>query len=98
MVKVIKLSQPPKFEIGTVVATPGVMDKMDQEYALGALARHMLADWGLVGKADWDANDDALKHGFRLLSAYPLPHCSGLFGIVIEADRSVTTLLIPSEY
>ena len=42
-------------------------------------------------------NELSLKHGFRLLSSYPITGTANLW-IITEADRSVTTLLLPSEY
>ncbi|HKV78801.1 MAG TPA: hypothetical protein VJP02_11695 [Candidatus Sulfotelmatobacter sp.] len=38
-----------------------------------------------------------LKHGFRLLSSYQVTKTEKLW-IITEADRSVTTLLLPEEY
>ncbi len=42
-------------------------------------------------------NELSLVHGFRLLSAYPLRTGEKIW-IITEADRSVTTLLLPDEY
>jgi hypothetical protein len=46
---------------------------------------------------DKTENELSLKHGFRLLSSYPVTETATLW-IITEADRSVTTLLLPSEY
>jgi hypothetical protein len=66
------------------------------------LKRHAAGDWGTLDPIDWRANLDALRIGSRLLSAYPIdPHDRGskrMFWIITEADRSVTTALLPSEY
>jgi hypothetical protein len=98
MVKILKLDSPPKFDLGAVTATPGVMEKVDREYAMGALARHLQADWGMCGDEDWQTNDDALAGGGRLLSVYPLPDDAGNFWIITEWDRTLTTMLLPEEY
>jgi len=42
-------------------------------------------------------NELSLKHGLRLLSSYPVTETEKLW-IITEADRSVTTLLLPEEY
>jgi hypothetical protein len=42
-------------------------------------------------------NELSLKHGFRLLSSYPVTDNENLW-IITEADRLVTTLLLPAEY
>jgi len=50
-----------------------------------------------VPEADWRANDWALQAGERLLSVYQT--LGGIkFWIITEADRSATTILLPSEY
>lgn len=59
--------------------------------------RHLSGDWGDVGLEDWNANDEALAFGARLLSAYEL-ETQGRLWIITEADRSATTILLPAEY
>jgi hypothetical protein len=87
-----------KFHPGKLAATPAVMKKVDGDYALAALTQHLQGQWGVCDPQDWKANDEALKHGGRLLSVYPLPDESDNFWIITEADRSVTTILLPSDY
>lgn len=88
-----------KFRVGKIVATRALMEKIpDPDYAAGALQQHVSACWGVVDKEDWIGNDEALKTGGMLLSAYPLPDEAGNFWIITEADRSVTTLMLPSDY
>jgi hypothetical protein len=97
-IKTIHLTQKAKFHPGKVVATAGFMDKVDPEYAFAALGRHLIGDWGLCDREDWKSNEEALQHDLRLLSVYPLPDEAGNFWIITEADRSVTTMLLPKEY
>lgn len=95
----------PLFRFGQVVATPGAIDATTDEYRIACLERHLNGDWGHCCDEDKATNDDAVKFGNRILSAYPLDPekpCKG-FGdntlwIITEADRSVTTFLLPSEY
>jgi hypothetical protein len=87
-----------KFRPGKLVATPAVMRKVDPDYAMASLVQHLQAKWGLCDPEDWKANDEALKHGGRLLSVYPLPNEPEVFWIITEHDRSVTTILLPSDY
>jgi hypothetical protein len=61
------------------------------------LARHRTGDWGEVDARDRAANDQALREGSRLLSAYRTARGVGLW-IITEADRSSTCLLLPEEY
>lgn len=87
-----------KFVPQTVCATPAVIDKMDQNYAVAALCRHLRGDWGLVDAEDWDANDKALAHGGRLMSVFPLPDEAGDFWIITDGGHEVTTILLPEDY
>lgn len=61
------------------------------------LRRHASGDWGDVNREDWVANDEALRTGGRLFSAYELPAGARLW-IITEADRCGTTVLLPEEY
>jgi hypothetical protein len=61
------------------------------------LARHSRGDWGELCPADKWANDRALREGDRLLSAYKTSTGERLW-VITEADRSATTILLPSEY
>lgn len=89
-----------RFSSGKVVATPGALEalqKADVSLEL-FLARHLHGDWGEMDATDKTANDLALQNGSRLLSAYDLPRTGARLWIITEADRSVTTLLLPEEY
>jgi hypothetical protein len=44
------------------------------------------------------ANNEALKEGTRLLSAYMLRDGTTKIWVITEADRSATTILLPDEY
>ena len=87
-----------KFHPGKLAATPAVMKKVDPDYAMAALVRHLQGNWGLCDDEDWHTNNEALKHGGRIVSVYPLPEEAGNFWIITEADHSITTMLLPSDY
>jgi hypothetical protein len=61
------------------------------------LARHANGDWGEVDEHNRKANEHALEHGLRVLSAYTLRTGERIW-IITEADRSTTTVLLPEEY
>ena len=93
------------FSLGQILATPGVLAACSPEHLLKCLRRHTSGDWGAIDKEDRAANDEAVVNGSRLLSAYPIDTakpCKGYGGnclwIITEADRSVTTFLLPDEY
>lgn len=85
------------FPTGRLVATPAVLDEVPKPELLAAFQRHMRGDWGEVSEADWAANDCAVQNGDRLLSAYK-SNAGVKFWVITEADRSYTTILLPSDY
>lgn len=93
------------FDPGQIVATPAALAVTSPEYRLDCLRRHLTGDWGCVGADDRAVNDDAVKTGERILSAYPIDPAqpSKGFGdntlwIITERDRSMTTFLLPEDY
>ena len=101
----------PLFSLGSLVATPGALELLAQHGVEPAalLTRHLSGDWGQLSRDDAQANDDAVKHGDRVFSAYVLPvratgepegdAASGdRVWVITEADRSSTCVLLPSEY
>jgi len=95
------------FHTGQIVATRGVYDLACQnpdfaQFVQKSLNRHVKCDWGDVDGEDKQTNDQALKQGTRLLSAYNdgrFPrHGVATIWIITEADRSATTILFPDEY
>ena len=85
------------FPLGRIVATPNALENLTQEDIMPVLRRHASGDWGDLDEEDKRANDLALKNGSRLLSAYHAKNGTK-FWIITEADRSVTTLLLPEDY
>jgi hypothetical protein len=86
-----------KFPHGQVVATPNALNSVPPDEIHVALSRHLQGDWGDVGEDDWKENELSLKEGFRLFSSYHT--LAGVkFWIITEADRSVTTILLPLDY
>jgi hypothetical protein len=89
----------PRFPIGKPVITPAAQAALESACIPGVLllARHLHGDWGDLSKEDQLQNELALLLGMRLLSSYALPD-GGKVWIIIEADRSVTTILLPDDY
>jgi len=87
------------FAIGQLVATPGALDALQRntQSPLEFIERHINHDWGDLDEHDKRENDYSVSHGFRILSAYLLKDGTRIW-IITEADRSVTTILLPSEY
>lgn len=90
-----------KFKLGAVVMTRGVSELM-KEHGLEPiqyLRRHAHGDWGDLDDQDKATNEEAVIHGGRIFSAYNLSDMpESRLWVITEADRSVTTFLLPSEY
>jgi hypothetical protein len=84
--------------LGRVLATPGAIQLLRErgEHPFDYLARHATGDWGDLGAFDWRENELSLEHGWRVVSSYPVGE--KCIWIITEADRSVTTILLPDEY
>jgi len=85
------------FELGQVVATPGVLQMVSQGEIQGMLYRHCHGDWGMVCSEDAEENWLALEHGFEIMSVYVSSNGIRVW-VITEADRSCTTVLLPEEY
>src|SRR5689334_22275727 len=95
----------PKFALGhQQVGRPAALKAIHEagQSALQLLARHVGGDWGDLDDEDKRLNDEALKDGSRLLSAYNLRSGIRIWIITEAADdsghRAATTILLPDEY
>ena len=86
-----------KFPLGQTVITRKAQDRLPPQDYAAALARHVSGDWGDVSAEDRRENQHSLRLGMRLLSAYTASN-GVKFWIITEADRSVTTVLLPEDY
>lgn len=82
-----------------MVATPGALESFEaaQQEPLDLIARHITGDWGAIDEEDQQENDLSVNQGYRILSAYTLNNNVRIW-VITEADRSSTTILLPSEY
>jgi len=88
---------PKLFDLGNLYQTPGVLEAIPPEDVMQALARHQTGDWGELSAQDKHENEFSLGFPLRLQSAYRA-QTGEKFWIITEADRSATTVLLPSEY
>ncbi len=94
----------PRFELGRIVITPGALEACPAVFLQKCLARHVTGDWGCIGSQDALQNEAAVSEPWPLMSAYVIDpakpyagYCENRLWIKTEADRSVTTLLLPNE-
>ena len=88
-----------RFPLGRVGATPGALRALEKAEQLPAefLDRHVNGDWGDVPEEDKQENEFSVERNLRILSAYTTSAGEKMW-IITEADRSYTTILLPSEY
>ena len=88
-----------RFSPGQTVITPAALDAMlsADQHPGDFLTRHLNGDWGELCEDDKAENQTALECDLRLMSAYRTSAGQKLW-IITEADRSVTTILLPEEY
>ena len=88
-----------QFLLGQLVATPGALAALQDagQNALEFLSRHQHGDWGDLSEEDKQENEFSILNDLRILSAYTLTTGVRIW-IITEADRSVTTILLPEEY
>src|SRR5207302_5983110 len=96
----------PLFKLGQVVATPGAIEALERagQTPWSLVARHVAGDWGELSEDDRQLNNEALKDGSRILSAYTLnDEAKTKVWVITDAEddhgsRAATTLLLPDEY
>ena len=88
-----------KFDPGAIVATPGALEALREAGQQPAefLDRHLKGDWGDLCAHDRAVNEEALRDGSRLFSAYR-SRAGVRFYVITESDRSATTVLLPEDY
>lgn len=88
-----------RFSLGRTVATPGALEAIaaaaqtPDEF----LRRHVTGDWGDMSDDDKRENEFSVDKRLRIFSAYHTNQGEKIW-VITEADRSATTLLLPSEY
>lgn len=94
----------PLFKPGQVLATPGALEALEKagQGVWEFLSLHLQGQWGQLSDDDRRLNDEAVKDGSRILSAFILKTGVKVWCIT-EAEndhgiRAATTLLLPDEY
>ena len=88
-----------KFTLGQIVATPAALETIEKSGQTAAefLSRHADGDWLNLCPEDRAANERAIREGLRIMSVYKTQRKNEIW-IITEADRSVSTILLPEEY
>ncbi len=87
----------PKFALGKCFITPAALEALTHEDVLRAIRRHESGDWGDLDEIGRLKNERSIKDGSRLRSVYHAANGTE-FHVITEADRSITTVLLPEDY
>ena len=104
MIRPNDITAPQKFPLGRLLVTCGAMAALERtgEDPTEYIARHAIGDWGELDAEDKRANDEAIKNGTRILSAFHLKDNTKIWVISEASDpqgnREATTILLPDEY
>ena len=92
--------QQPLFSLGQLVATPGALAALEKagQGPLDFLSRHVHGDWGDLCEEDRRGKPIQLGTGIPALEQLSNPCGDAKLYVITEADRSVTTILLPEEY
>ena len=88
-----------RFPLGQTCATPGALAALSEagQDAAQFLCRHQSGDWGNLSEEDKQENEFSVDKYLRIFSSYRISDDERIW-IITEADRSVTTILLPDEY
>jgi len=88
-----------RFPLGRTFITPAAQDAIREagQLPLEFLLRHQSGDWGDLCDEDKRENEFSVTRALRILSKYHTAEGTPLY-IITEADRSATTILLPTEY
>jgi hypothetical protein len=87
-----------RFQLGRVVTTRGALETIKRLNVnpVALLIRHVQGDWGDLDEDDKKENEISVLRHLRILSTYKVGDKK--LWIITEADRSITTILLPEEY
>lgn len=87
------------FQPGRIVGTPGALEALQRaSYPAQRLVwRHITGQWDTLPPEDREANRAAVRLGERVISAFTLATEETVW-VITEYDRTITTILLPSEY
>ena len=90
---------PVRFQLGQLFMTPGAIEALEEagQSPQEFISRHARLEQGELCDEDHRENLFSVDKALRIFSAYKTAQGVKLW-IITEADRSATTLLLPSEY
>jgi hypothetical protein len=88
-----------RFPLGQMFMTPGAIEALEEAGQIPQefIDRHAELEQGELSSEDYKENLFSVDKGLRIFSAYKTVQGVKLW-VITEADRSSTTILLPSEY
>ena len=88
-----------RFPLGQIFITQGAADELEEanQSPQEFLSRHARLDKGELSDEDQHENEFSVNKHLRIFSAFKTTKGEKLW-VITEADRSSTTVLLPSEY
>ena|SRR4028119_1144507 len=93
------IPSPVRFQLGRIYVTPGAIDALEDagESAQDFINRHARLEKGELCDDDYKENLFSVDKFLRIFSAFKTANGIKIW-LITEADRSSTTILLPSEY
>ena len=87
-----------KFSLGRCFITNDAQRvlEINNKTAIELITRHVTGDWGDLCEEDKQLNEEAIQGEYRIFSCYLL--ADEKIYIITEYDRSLTTVMLASEY
>ncbi len=88
-----------RFPLGQIVATQGALEAIEEvgQSPQEFINRHARLEQGELSDEDYRENLFSVNKSLRIFSAFKTAKGVKIW-VITEADRSATTLLLPSEY
>ena len=94
-----------KFDLGTILMSRDISNKVKEDpdfetFVNSCLKRYSNCDWGELPEEDKKLNEKAFNpyEPGMIHGVYTFPKTGDTVWIILEANRSHTTVLFPSEY
>lgn len=86
------------FKPGSLLATPAAINYLTEHDVslIELIDQHINGDWGDLCSSDKKLNDQAVRNGSRIVSAYTV--AGEKLYVITEWDRSITKVLLASDY
>lgn len=93
------IPSPVRFQLGRIYLTPGAIESLEEAGQLpqSFVAQHARLEQGELCDEDHRENLFSVDKPLRIFSAYKTANGVKIW-VITEADRSATTLLLPSDY